>query len=516
MVEGDHGLALDAAKTLTADEYLEGRKNALDRNAVVVNLCRSYSYLSKGYYVSLLADARGQRAYPTLEMIEQATNPFAYFRALREAGLDTIDFKLLRSRGRLLPKVIVADDGRANVLEQSSQGGRETHSYRHSDLAYVEELAVFGRSRDRRFRRAARTVFSVYSFPLLRIRFYHEDDEWKVGQIFPASLSQIDAEAKELLAERIGARELRRSSTGSQRAKPLRIACLFDEADPFAPSAEETLEKFERAAFRKGALFEPIGPGDLSRLPEFDALFIRTLTGIDAPSYTFAQRAASLGMPVIDDPESISRCSNKVYLHELFQREDIPTPRTLIVSRRTPIEKCLELGPPTIVKLPQGSFSQAVKKADDRKELEQILAEMFKKSPLLIVQEFTPTPFDWRIGVLDGRILFCCKYYQARDHWQIAQRSASGSTRYGKVEAVPHDEVPAAVRRVALRGARLIGQGLYGADIKEVNGRPLMIEINDNPNIDVGYEDALVKDKLYEAIISSFLRRIRRETAGKV
>ncbi len=272
----------------------------------------------------------------------------------------------------------------------------------------------------------------------------------------------------------------------------------------------------KRSAFRKGALFETIGLGDLSRLPEFDALFIRTLTGIEAPSYSFAQRAASLGMPVIDDPESISRCSNKVYLHELFQREDIPTPRTLIVSRRTPIAKCLELGPPMIVKLPQGSFSQAVKKADDRKELEQILGDMFKRSPLLIVQEFTPTAFDWRIGVLDGRVLFCCKYFQARSHWQIAQRSPGGGTRYGKVEAVPNDQIPPAVRKIALRGARLIGLGLYGVDIKEVDGRPLMIEINDNPNIDAGYEDVFIKDKLYDSIIASFLRRIRRETAGKL
>ena len=515
VVEGDHGLDLEPDKILTADEYLEGRKNALDRNVIVINLCRSYAYLSKGYYVSLLADARGQRAYPTLEMIEQATNPFAYFLALREAGLDTIDFKLLRSRGRLLPKVIVPDEGRPTVLEQKSTEGRDSPRYRASKMHYFEELVVFGRGRDRRFQRAVRSVFSVYSFPLLRVRFYHEDDSWKVGQIFPASLGQLDGEDKKLLVERFAARELRRGTPAKQRAKLFRIACLFDPADQFAPSAEETLEKFERAAFRRGALFEPIGPGDLSRLPEFDALFIRTLTGIDAPSYTFAQRAASLGMPVIDDPESISRCSNKVYLHELFYREGIPTPRTLIVSRRTPIEKCLELGPPMIVKLPQGSFSQAVKKADDRRQLEQILAEMFKRSPLLIVQEFAPTPFDWRIGVLDGRILFCCKYHQARDHWQIAQRSATGATRYGKVEAVPNDQVPAAVKRVALRGSRLIGTGLYGVDLKEVKGKPLMIEINDNPNIDSGYEDAFVKDKLYDSIIASFLRRIRRESAAK-
>jgi glutathione synthase/RimK-type ligase-like ATP-grasp enzyme len=296
----------------------------------------------------------------------------------------------------------------------------------------------------------------------------------------------------------------------SNRPKPFRIACLYDPNDPHKPSWEDTLDKFDRAALRKGALFEVIGLNDLGRLPEFDALFIRTLTGIGSPSFAFSQRAVSLGIPVIDDPESVARCSNKVYLHELFQREDIPTPKTLIVSRRTPIETILSLGPPTIVKLPHGSFSMAVKKADDRRQLEAILKDMFRQSPLLIVQEFTPTPFDWRIGVLDGRILYACRYHQAKAHWQIARKMPSGATRFGKVDAVPIHDVPAAVRKIAVQGAKLIGDGLYGVDLKEVNGKALMIEINDNPNIETGYEDVVEKDKLYDAVIASFLRRIRK------
>lgn len=514
VTEGKSDPSLEDVRAVSADEYLEGRAGTLDRDAIVVNLCRSYSYLSKGYYVSLLADARGQRVYPSLEMIEEINNPFAYFRAMREAGLDTIDFKLLRGRRRLLPKIIVPEHGQATVLQHSKTEEQEGPRYHATDLPYVEETVLFGKTPERKFQKSARLIFSAYSFPSLRVRFYHEDQSWKVGQIFPVPYQQLEPEEKKRLAEFLTAARLRKTESPVPRNKPLSIACLFDPNDDFAPSDEVTLEKFERAALRKGALFEVIGPDDLNRLPEFDALFIRMLTGIDAPSYVFAQRAASLGMPVIDDPESITRCSNKVYLHELFQREGIPAPETMIVSRRTPIEKCLELGPPMIVKLPQGSFSTAVKKADNLEELRTILTEMFKKSPLLIVQEFTPTPFDWRIGVLNGRMLFACKYYQAKAHWQIAARAPGQSTRYGKVEAIPNDKVPAAVRQVALRSAKLIGQGLYGIDLKEVNGKPLMIEINDNPNIETAYEDAAVKDKLYDTIIAHFLTRIRREALG--
>ena len=229
--EGDLGALAKGLDVLTADEYLEGRKAALARDAVVVNLCRSFAYLSKGYYVSLLADARGQRAYPTLEMIEQVTNPFAYFQALREAGLDTIDFKILRGRARLLPKVIVPENGRATILESGSGQDRRAASYRAADLRYVEELAVFGRCSDRRFQRAAKKVFSVYAFPSLRIRFYEEDGEWKVGQIFPVSPAQLDAEDKTRLAERLASRDLRKGAAPAERRLP-------EGAAPRMPSAD--------------------------------------------------------------------------------------------------------------------------------------------------------------------------------------------------------------------------------------------------------------------------------------
>jgi glutathione synthase/RimK-type ligase-like ATP-grasp enzyme len=338
---------------------------------------------------------------------------------------------------------------------------------------------------------------------------YHEEDGWRVGQIFPSSLQQLNEEETGLFAEQMARGAFVSVAHVSEQAKPQRIACLWDENDNFKPSWEDTLEKFERVALKQGALFETITKNDMARLPEYDALFIRTCTAIDHFSFTFAQRAESLGMPVIDDPQSIIKCSNKVYLHELFQREDIPTPKTITVSRRTKMKEIAELGFPMIVKLPQGTFSAAVKKADNEKELKAIFRVMFKDSPLLIVQEFTPTPFDWRICTLEGKILFACKYHQAKDHWQIARRFDSGFTRFGKVEAVAISKTPAAVKEIALKGADLIGKGLYGVDLKETDAGVLIIEINDNPNIETGYEDVIEKDRIYKQIIGTFLRRIQ-------
>ena len=43
------------------DDYLTGQSYQEEKNIQVVNLCRKYSYLSVGYYCSLLAEARGHR-----------------------------------------------------------------------------------------------------------------------------------------------------------------------------------------------------------------------------------------------------------------------------------------------------------------------------------------------------------------------------------------------------------------------------------------------------------------------
>jgi glutathione synthase/RimK-type ligase-like ATP-grasp enzyme len=65
--------------------------------------------------------------------------------------------------------------------------------------------------------------------------------------------------------------------------------------------------------------------------------------------------------------------------------------------------------------------------------------------------------------------------------------------------------------KTALKATTLIGKGLYGVDMKEVDGKFYVIEINDNPNIDAGTEDKVLKDKLYDIIMQVFLDKIKSE-----
>ena len=144
-------------------------------------------------------------------------------------------------------------------------------------------------------------------------------------------------------------------------------------------------------------------------------------------------------------------------------------------------------------------------------ELKAHVKSMMKQSDLVLVQEYTPTDFDWRIGVLNSEVIFACKYFMAKDHWQIYNwKSEDSADISGAFTNVPIGEVPSFIIDAALKSTKLIGKGLFGVDVKEINGKPLVIEVNDNPNIDSGIEDLLLGTKLYDVIIGQLISQINR------
>ena len=56
-------------KVITAEQFVAEQPLHRGRVRKVTNLCRSYGYLSMGYYCSLLAEARGDRVTPSVDTI---------------------------------------------------------------------------------------------------------------------------------------------------------------------------------------------------------------------------------------------------------------------------------------------------------------------------------------------------------------------------------------------------------------------------------------------------------------
>ena len=464
---------------MTVTDYLEHRYGERTPK-LVINLSDEYGYNSEGNYCSLLAQARGHRVLPGVETLNKLESG---------AGI-----RMNRN------------------LQQLCQQWIERN--RITDETWQLNI-YFGTCREKGLEKIARFIFDHYPCPILRVTMNNHARN-QIESVQALSLRQLSESGQDDFANALDCfnKKVWRSP---RSAKPARynLAILYDPDEKFPPSDKDALNKFLEVARKMNIHTELITEEEATRLMEFDALFIRATTALNHYTFRLAQRAAMNDIAVIDDPESIIRCTNKVYLCELFEKARIPAPASQLLFRSNEYsfgEISERLGAPFILKIPDGSFSVGMHKVASDEELRAALDEMFRHSSVLLAQEFIPTEFDWRIGLLDGEPLFACKYYMAKGHWQIYNHAHddTGRNLCGAWETVPIYKAPQKVLDTAVKAAALIGKGLYGVDLKLINGRAVVIEINDNPSIDHEVEDAVLGDELYYRILNHFVHCLNR------
>jgi glutathione synthase/RimK-type ligase-like ATP-grasp enzyme len=465
---------LEGLDIATPEKYISDPIYQSAKNLKVINLSKSYAYQSEGYYVSLLAEARGHKVLPGVSTIQDLRFPSI----LRE---DSLDF---------------------DELIQST--------FKGDPYDRVEFNVYFGITQSEHLNKLALQLFQMVQAPSLRAAF-SKKTKWVLQSIKPISLNEVPEHDKPLLATSLEKYFLRRRDYRPDKKK-YDLAILVNPEDTNPPSDDRALKRFYKAALEAGFNTEFITRDDFDQIIQYDALFIRATTNVNHHTFRFAKKAESLGLAVIDDPESILKCTNKVYLHELLNSHKILTPRSHVITEESCQSLPNKMPFPFILKQPDGAFSKGVFKIHSIEEFKKIRESMFEKSDLLIAQEFLPTPFDWRVGIIDSQVIYVCKYFMATKHWQIVNWSADKeASRDGEVESIPVDQAPSGLLKTALKATALIGKSLYGVDMKEVDGKFYVIEINDNPNIDAGIEDKILKDRLYTIIIEVLLNKIKLE-----
>ena len=458
---------------VTVKDYLSLPEYRDTPDVRVINLCRSYRYLSTGYFCSLLAEPRRHKVIPSVKTLTNLSSKTIY--RLNVDDLDEVIQKALKKR----------------------QGT--------PDQEFGLEI-FFGRCEEADLQDLARQIYDLFRCPLLRVEFSYEG-KWTIDRVRPMHLNGwAHGERRAFFIEALKGYISKPWRTPRERSTArFDLAILRNPREKMPPSNAGALQRFIKAGKKLGVDVELIEKKDYLRLAEYDGLFIRETTNIDHYTYRFAKKAQVEGMAVIDDPDSILKCTNKVYLAELLAANGIPAPRTRILHRD---HKVKDMEFPVVLKIPDGSFSRGVVKANNPAELKTCLTALFKESDLLLAQEFLYTEFDWRIGILNGEPLFACQYFMSRKHWQVVNHSADGRTVEGGYKTWPIYSVPTGVVDIAVKLAKLIGDGLYGVDLKQNENGVYVIEINDNPNIDAGIEDDILGDRLYEAIMAEFVRRM--------
>lgn len=462
---------------VVAKDYLSGGEYPPKRRLRILNLCRRWRYGSLGYYCSLLAEARGHRVVPGVRTIQDLSRHSLYSLVAREL------------------------EGSVDAAIDAQGLPRDTDR--------IKLDIYLGRSSLPELEALARRIFEEFRAPMLRVELRRKGG-WHIKEIKSLALDALDTAGQDAFLAALKAY----LSAPWRRPQPRRryrhdLAILHDPQEKMPPSDPDALAKFIEAAHAQGIDAELIGKRDFARLAEYDALFIRVTTAINHHSYRFARRAQSEGLVVVDDPDSILRCTNKVYLEERLRANRVPTPKTLILRRGQQQEALDALGLPVILKIPDGSFSRGVYKAESAEALERTARRLFKSTDLILAQEYLYTPFDWRVGILGGEPLFVCKYMMTKGHWQIYDHTGGATAASGDFETLAVEDAPAAVVETALKAARLVGGGLYGVDLKETaGGQVVVIEVNDNPSIDSEVEDLVLGEALYRRIMGWFRRQL--------
>jgi len=461
---------------ISFERYLADYPQRNEAKTLVINLCDTEHYLSRGYYCSLLAEARQHKVLPSVRTIND-------LRSL-EGQLTTI------LGAPLTPGLKAQIEASTPLVIEVFLGWAEAGPWQ----------------------KLAKQIFEQYPAPIVQLQLTQHEGEIGLA-VKRLAFAELQPQQQALFLQRLQQFADRNWRSPNARQKfRWDMAILVNPDEPTPPSNPEAIKRFIKAAAKVGIHAETITIHQAGQIGHFDALFIRETTAIDHPTYRLARKAEQEGLVVIDDPTSILRCCNKVFLHDAFSYNNVPALKTQVVMSAAAedldgLEAAFTY--PMVIKMPESSFSKGVFKVSNRTELQSKIEQLLSSTAIVLVQEYLYTEFDWRIGVLNGRAIYACRYHMARNHWQIYNHDAKRFNS-GGFATLPTFEVPKRVLDAAIKACKIIGQGLYGVDIKQHGQQSYVIEVNDNPSLEHKVEDLYLGNELYMQIMAEFARRLER------
>ena len=189
------------------------------------------------------------------------------------------------------------------------------------------------------------------------------------------------------------------------------------------------------------------------------------------------------GAFMINTRNGMLTCDNKMSAYISFERDNIPTPRTALISNEKGLLHAHEkLGGkyPVIMKTLTGTQGIGVSIVESEKSMISVAQSLWKFGAALLLQEFLKFDFDVRTLVIDGRILASTKRISAKKDFR--------SNRHREATTEPY-KLSDEERMVVLQAARSVGTYMVGVDHAIVNKQLYVLECNGSPGI--GSEFAL-------------------------
>src|SRR5687768_10097013 len=153
----DWPLDLPDVEVVSGKDYLTTETYRKLRNARVFNMCRSYKYQTIGYYVSLLAAARGHKPVPSVATIQDMKS-----QAIVKLAADELE--------ELIQKSLADISSEEFILS-----------------------IYFGKNLAKKYDRLSAQIYRMFHAPFVRAYFHKEEGKWKLRKLGPVAAKEIPA-----------------------------------------------------------------------------------------------------------------------------------------------------------------------------------------------------------------------------------------------------------------------------------------------------------------------------------
>lgn len=204
--------------------------------------------------------------------------------------------------------------------------------------------------------------------------------------------------------------------------------------------------------------------------------FVRGGSLVDISGQGLIKSIEESGVFMINRLTAMEQCQNKFSTSITLQKNDIPHPKTALVTNEESIDvvhKKIGGKFPIVIKTITGAEGIGVMIVDSMASMKSVLQGLWKYNAELILQEYMPIDFDVRTLVLDGKIFASVK------------RLKTNSSDFRTNKALGNETEPYILNQkekdLVLQAANTSGCYYSGVDHVIVNGKVYILEVNGSP-----------------------------------
>ena len=221
--------------------------------------------------------------------------------------------------------------------------------------------------------------------------------------------------------------------------------------------------------------------------------FVRAGVLEDETGLALLSTFENAGAFMINTRDGMLTCDNKMSAYISFERDNIPTPRTALISTEKGLLHAHErLGGkyPVIMKTLTGTQGIGVSIVESEKSMVSVAQSLWKFGAALLLQEFMKFDFDIRTIVVNGKVLASTKRTSAKKDFR------SNKHREATTEAY---KLSKEERKLVLDAARSVGAYMVGVDHAIVDGEYYVLECNGSAGLgsDFGLYNTSRDDQSY-------------------